>query len=535
MKNRLVLSVILFICLVVFPGMAKAEMAVIKDIVITSEGNSVKISIVSNKAVQIEAFKNDESPANYIVLDFLGSVYTKLPSGLKVDKGVVEKVNLVRGEEKQVQIEGEDYYALDFMAINLNAVADYQMHQSELVIDLNIGSVPEEGALTGEGTVNLTPAIVISKEKADAQEEALAIEKQEKDVYAKDDYESLKAAQQASDEAAQGTDKKKKKRKFLGLFRGKKKTADAEIRKKIEPEQTVLKAQDKPILESKAQTIPAQKDAAGNYLIDKIVEETVQEREQVNLRIEDMTMELKKIQEELSLSTGEKSKIESKINEILAKLDSLKNALDAEIQRRQLLGERVEDLIAKRESYVRAKKAYEDLGARFSDVSGRVDNLNYEMQAVKTKLDVMQFEKKKIEGKVDAISQDMHRAQSGHEGALKRKEELDLTIDQLSVQIRQLQQKLDSAMAEKSTLTLQLKELESKNRYSDAELSRLSQQIADKNAFVNELLKKYEQLKSELDTTVSEKLKLEVAYQNAKSEFESIRSEVEKFLDYNKR
>jgi hypothetical protein len=99
-----------------------------------------------------------KAPQIISCLIFLGTVYTKLPPIIEVGRGAVEKVSLVRGEDAPLKIGDTEYYALDFLAINLNAKADYQVRQSQSVIDLDI-------ATTSGSAVQLTPPIVVSKER----------------------------------------------------------------------------------------------------------------------------------------------------------------------------------------------------------------------------------------------------------------------------------------------------------------------------------------------------------------------------------
>ncbi len=68
------------------------------------------------------------------------------------------------------------------------------------------------------------------------------------------------------------------------------------------------------------------------------------------------------------------------------------------------MGQRVDDLIAKRELYAKARDAYEQYGRQLEALTQKIDGLNSEATNVKTKLDVVQSEKKKLEQTIGAGS-----------------------------------------------------------------------------------------------------------------------------------
>ncbi|MCK4994569.1 MAG: hypothetical protein KAS13_05955, partial [Candidatus Omnitrophica bacterium] len=256
MKRKISILWILILSVFVFLNLAAAAPAIIKDIVVETQDSSVKISITSNQTLQIETFKNDESPANYIVLDFMGTVYTDLPSIIEVDGDPVEKVSLVKGDNEKITLTGKEYYSLDFLAINLNKAADYNVNQSKAVIDLNIGSVAGIGtAFAEQKAVKLTPPIVVSKAKENPvtttsrkSEYSSSSSTYEKDTYKPRTFMSEEksyspAEQLVSEKLAEEKivekPKKKKRRRRGGTFFGKKKAIVKE-KKEAEPERVIV-------------------------------------------------------------------------------------------------------------------------------------------------------------------------------------------------------------------------------------------------------------------------------------------------------
>ncbi|MDD5746624.1 MAG: hypothetical protein PHO30_05095 [Candidatus Omnitrophica bacterium] len=514
MNCKLLVLWVMIAGLLFAPGALKAEPAIINDIVVDTQNATVKITITSSQTLQIETFKNEESPANYIVLDFLGTVYTKLPPIIEVGRGAVEKVSLVRGEDAPLKIGDTEYYALDFLAINLNAKADYQVRQSQSVIDLDI-------ATTSGSAVQLTPPIVVSKERTTSSSPEKKYAAQP--ISYGEEYAST--PESGAGLSTEPTVKKKKRRGLFKVIFGRKKAKT--------PQEPAVEA---PVEEVRKPPVAVQPEryepvtSSSSFLLDRVVNDTIREKEQISGRIQSLTMELQRLQEELNLSKGEKSKLDSKITEILAKLDELQSALDEEIRRRQSLGEKVEDLIARRDAYVKAKLAYEALAKQFNEVSVRTDRLNIEVQSLKSRLDVAQFEKKKLEDDVATMSTSYTQAQADYDAAVSARDSLSVKIEQLTQELEALRQRLDKETEERTRISTQLKGLDSKNKYNSMELSRLKQLLLDKNAQLSDMLRQYDQMKAALDAAVSDKFKVEYSYRNAKTEFERIKQEIEAML-----
>jgi len=267
-----------------------------------------------------------------------------------------------------------------------------------------------------------------------------------------------------------------------------------------------------------------------NYLIDSIVSETIREKQKTSDRIENLTMELKGLQEALYLSKGQKSQLDDKISEILAKLDQLKNSLDDEISRRQALGQKVDGLIVQRNAYIKAKKDYEDFQRQLNRVSASVDALNIEVKKVSSKLDLVRFEKRELEDDVNSMEAEYSQIKTEYDNAIKVKNSFSMTIEKLNRDINELRQKLDKTVSERSRILADLKNFENQTKYSGAELARLRRLLLDKNTMVIDLAKRYDQLKMNLDLASSEKSKVEYSYRNAKTEFDRIKREIETYL-----
>ncbi len=505
---------ILYLCFLMFisaiiPDLARAEPAIIKKIVVDTQNSAVKISITSSKPVPIETFKSQRSPTNYIVLDFMGVVYTDLPLVIEVNQGAVEKVSLIRGGEKEIQVRGNKYYSLDFLAINLNTSADYRVAQSKSVIDLNIATtagtaeiglaqVGREESLKAQKVVELEPPIIVSRKAKKKTETRVAKRKKSKK------REKRKAVKRK---------KKKKKKKSAWIFGRTKKTA----KKSQRPE-------------PKTKKIEADKFAGDDSLMDQIVEETIREKEKAVSRIEDLTTDLRVMEKDLNYTKGEKVKIENKINEILAKLDELKSALDAEISRRKSLGEEVDDLVAKRDAYVQAKKAYLNSANKLADISDKVDGLDGEVNRVKSRLEYLQSERKKFEAKMDLFSLEYANLKLEYEKATKLKEATSTQIDELTQKLAELEGRLDEKIAQRKKLLTQLKKLGEEGSYRKAELSHIKDVLADQNAEISILSREYSQIKQALENAVSQKFKIEYAYRNAKRELEATKKKIEGYL-----
>ncbi len=558
MKSKILILWILVLSVFVFSKPAAAEPAIIKNIVIDTQDSSVKISITSNQTLQIETFKNDESPANYIVLDFMGNVYTNLPSVLDVNSGPVEKVSLVRGDNEKITIVGQEYYSLDFLAINLNKAADYDINQSQAVIDLNIGiaasakavkskEAEKEAASKEQKAVELTPPIVVSKAKVPPTPATYS--KPEHTSYAKYKYNSATSLREEKNNAAEEVLKrekpektiekkekpklkKEKRRRHSRTFFGKKKTRAKKKKKPVVEKKSISKRKQEkaPVLKAKPSLV---RSSDSDYLIDRIVNETIRDKENVAARIEDLAYQIKKMQEELYLSKGEKSKVEQKINEILAKLDQLQNALDEEIRRRQALGEKVEDLIAKRQQYIKAKRVYEELKAKLAEITDEVQNMNAEFKSVKLRLEELQDEKKNLVSEVKAMETEYTQLKTEYDKTVRLKEAVSIKVDKIARELEQLRRELDMQIEEKAKINAQLKDFEERSKYSGMELARLKQLLEEKDAMLQDLTGRYNRLKAELDSVVAEKFKVEYSYRNAKTDFERIKSDIERFLHEN--
>ena len=546
MKSKISIFWILILSVFIFSNFAAAESAIIKDITVDTQGSSVKISITSNQTLQIETFKNDESPANYIVLDFLGTVYTNLPSIIEVTDGPVEKVSLVRGDDEKVTITGKEYYSLDFLAINLNKAADYNIKQSKAVIDLNIGTAASlEMAAREQRAVELTPPIVVSKaketpapttySKSDYSSSSMDTYKPKTSMAEEKSYassETLRSRKPVGKKKASVKAKRKKVSRSSKRILGKRKSRGERKKKQPVPEKvSVPERKPEPVVRAKPRPLPALRSRESDYLIDRIVNETIRDKESVASRIEDLTYELKKLQEELYLSKGEKSKVEQKINEILAKLDQLQNALDEEIRRRQALGQKVDDLLAKRESYIKAKRIYEELKAKLARITDEVQNMTEEFKGMKLKLDELQIERKKIAGEVSVMGKEYTQSKTEYERVISVREAISIKVDKLTRELEQLRRDLDLQVAEKKQISAQLKSYEERSKYSGMELARLQQLLDQKDAMLRDLTGRYDQMKVALDAVVAEKFKVEFSYRNARTEFDKIKAEIEGFLD----
>lgn len=549
MKRKISILWILILSVFVFLNLAAAAPAIIKDIVVETQDSSVKISITSNQTLQIETFKNDESPANYIVLDFMGTVYTDLPSIIEVDGDPVEKVSLVKGDNEKITLTGKEYYSLDFLAINLNKAADYNVNQSKAVIDLNIGSVAGIGtAFAEQKAVKLTPPIVVSKAKENPvtttsrkSEYSSSSSTYEKDTYKPRTFMSEEksyspAEQLVSEKLAEEKivekPKKKKRRRRGGTFFGKKKAIVKE-KKEAEPERVIVPErvpERVPVARTRVKTPPAGKSRNSDYLIDRIVNETIRNKENVASKIEELTYELKRMQEELHLSKGEKSKVEQKINEILAKLDQLQNALDEEIRRRRSLGQKVDDLLSKRDQYIKAKKLYEEFKSKLAQITDEVQVMTVEFKSIRQRLDEVQGERKKLAGEVKGMETEYTVSKTEYDKVVRLRDTISAKVERIALELEELRRELDLQVTEKTQISAQLKDYEERSNYSGMELARLRQLLEQKDAMLLDLTGRYSQLKVELDAVVAEKFKVEFSYRNAMTEFDRIKADIERFL-----
>ena len=90
MKGKGLLVGVFIWALIIFTDYVIAQPELINDILVDTQGTLVKVSINSSQPLPIETFKK-ESPANYIIIDFLGTVYTNLPPIIKINKGIVKQ------------------------------------------------------------------------------------------------------------------------------------------------------------------------------------------------------------------------------------------------------------------------------------------------------------------------------------------------------------------------------------------------------------------------------------------------------------
>ena len=73
-------------------------------------------------------------------------------------------------------------------------------------------------------------------------------------------------------------------------------------------------------------------------------------------------------------------------------------------------------------------------------------------------------------------------------------------------------------------------QLESESKSDSNKLSRLRQLVAEKNVNLLELEGNFKRLRASLDSVLEEKEKIESAYNNAKTEFNRIKAEIEQYL-----
>ncbi len=98
MKTGILAKMVLAGAMLAVPVHAAAAPAVVQDIRYEANAGVVTVKIACSGTLQIETFKNEIAPANYIVLDFLGTVFTNLPPVMDVNISSLEKINLMRGE-----------------------------------------------------------------------------------------------------------------------------------------------------------------------------------------------------------------------------------------------------------------------------------------------------------------------------------------------------------------------------------------------------------------------------------------------------
>ncbi|MCP4650940.1 MAG: hypothetical protein GY853_12810 [PVC group bacterium] len=486
MKCKLFYFIAVLLGIILIPVVSQAEPTIIKDINIDTDGQVVKISIISNQSFQVESFKNEEDTASYIVVDFLGTVYTDLPSVIKVDTETVGKINLVRGDAGQITVAGKDYRTLDFLAIMLEIAADYNIVQEETISKLNVAPV---GSLTKQKAVALEPPIVVAKvKKTNIQPKKEIIKK-------KEFYESPR--------------KKIRKKKVS--------------RKKTKKKKTIKKA--------KSSRKAKRTRVTDDDLINRIVEETVKEKEAANAQIEELTTQLHKMQDELNISKTEQAELENRINAIISKLDNLNDALTEGIRKRRELGEQVDDLVSKRKIYLEAKKRFESLQEQFAEINDKVEVLNEDIGVVKTDLDDALVEEKKLEKEFDAADKGYEDIKTEYDDKFKQKKTVADKVSVLNEQIAKLKKQLGDASAKKDRLSNQLKNLESKRRYNEIERMRIKEKLVDKKAQTADLSQKHMLFKQDLSAAVIEQDKTDNLYRDAEFDYEKIRSELESFLE----
>jgi len=561
MKTGILAKMVLAGAMLAVSVHAAAAPAVVQDIRYEANAGVVTVKIACSGTLQIETFKNEIAPANYIVLDFLGTVFTNLPAVMDVHISSLEKINLIRGEGDPASL-GEGYYPLDFIAINLLSKADYSLSQDGTAITIKITSadsgIREAGDKTSD-TVQLKPPIVVAKEIAQEKSgaAAAAAPAREKESAAKKPEPKRAEAAKAEapkpaviatpapnpEEPKAGTvQPEKKRRRLLGRTAKQETTANAAVPEPTaktavkEPEKKAAAAppsEAKPEPKSEPKAKPGERDevAANRSLIDRIVSDAVREKEQSNAHINTLTEELKQLQSMIAEFKTEKTQLEQKLNDLITKADSLNEALDAEIRRRQLLGQRVDDLIAKRELYAKARDAYEQYGRQLEALTQKIDGLNSEATNVKTKLDVVQSEKKKLEQTIGTLSVDFGQLKSEYEMSQRRQEELTTKIAELALQFKKVQEALEKAKQDKIREAAQVQTMESTYKYNEDELNRLRQLLNDRNSLIMDLAKEYDRIRKALEDTNTEKIKAESGFRTAKEEFERLRREVEKLLE----
>ncbi len=499
------------------PGQGFAQPAVIEDIKVIAQNILVDIIVQPNQALQFETFKNEESSTDYIVMDFLGTVYTDLPSVIDVRKGGVEKVNLVRGESKTNDDLGSDFYTIDFIAINLSNKVDYEVVKDSKSIKMSIRAsqppfpeLSEKVDLSG-GMVELEPPIVVDTQEPEPPLFTV-IDKQtiggQAPIVTRSRPEPVTPPQE--EKAAP------RRRGLFGVLFG-----WIGSKPKPEPEAGI---------EAKSVSEDPVVYSSDAYIIDRIVSDTQKKKERIDTRIESLSDDLRQLQEQLQLSKGQKQLLEGKINEILAKLDQLQNALEEEIRRRQALGEAVGDLLARRDAYVQAKKNYELLSRQLGSINAKVDTLNLEVNNVKSRLNGLQFEKMKLEEELNLLNNQYGQIRLDYKSKIDARKQMEVKVENLNLELERLAQVLEKTMREKESIVLEIDELEKANKLGDSELDRIKSILIDKNSLLLELSQRYETIKQELEAAMSEKYKIEYAHRNAKAEYERIQREIERFL-----
>jgi len=512
MKARILYFCVLILGIVTIPSLASADPAIVNDIVVDARADVVTVTIICNQVLSVESFKNEKGPTNYIVLDFLGSVYTDLPPIIEVDSVLVEKISLVRGEEKTMSFFKKDYYTLDFLAVNLKKKVDYKISQQDVVIDLVV-LAPSE--IKPEEKTVKKPPVVLKEE----------IVKSEPMVSPK--TEEVKIAKKQKEQAPQVEKKKKLRKKKEKKARVKR---DKKGRKKAAAKE---KKKDKPVAKKQKVATPAI-DTSTDYPIDKIVQEAVKEKQKTAEQIKDLSTQLNKMEGQLNLSKGEQSELEGKINEILSKLNELRSIVDEQAKKKDALGEKIESLVDKKRVFIKAKQTFDTVSKQRAQISTEVDDLSSQMNSVKSQLDSVEYEKKKLEEKMVLVSTTYSKLKSEYETKQKSKNELSNRIDKTKEKIEQLKNDLIKDIAEEEKNTARIKVLEDKNKTYAAEISGIKEEIEAKNSSVAELEEQYKKLKTGLEDAAAKKFHIENSYRNAKTEYESIQRDIERYLENKK-
>jgi len=147
-------------------------------------------------------------------------------------------------------------------------------------------------------------------------------------------------------------------------------------------------------------------------------------------------------------------------------------------------------------------------------------------------LDNIRFEKKKLEEEMSAISLDYKKMSSEYDILVEKKSAVLKKVGELTQKIEQLKSELERTTAEKKMIANELKSVGNKTKLRDEELSKIRKLLSDKSSEILSLSKRYDQLKQDLESAVSEKFKLEYAHRSAQREYERIKKDIETFLEH---
>ena len=489
---------VLLVCAVLFnvfffPAKSKAELAVINDIKVNSRGGLIKIEIASNKPLQIESFKNEEDSTNYVVVDFVESVYADLPAVIAADEGAVEKVSLVKSEKEQVQINGKQYYCIDFLAVTLNAPADYKIIQRNKKISLNITPVTP----AKKTTLKAKKDIFGSNDSLGTRKSIAVSNKKEK-------KEIKQKIKRVKDGAA--------KRGGLGnIFKRQRKTTN--------PRKTKERV-----------VISSVKNDTESALLNRFMQDAVTEKSQADERIDKLSSDLKKMKEMLASTKGAKIDVENKINAMSSKLDEISDVLNTEVERKQNLDAQINELVAKKKAYVIVKNKFDVLEKKFITAQNDQQSLNIEVSDVKNKLDDARIQKTRIKEDKELIKAECGKLKMAYEENLKIKNATTEKMNQLSKQMTQLKGEMDKLGNEKEKLDMQLKKIGIKSKYRENELLKLERSLEDRSSLCSKLSHSYDELLGRLKSAEAKKSAIEIEYMSVKSEYEKNKSDVNKLL-----